>query len=208
LLGGDGAGKSTCVAELSRWLGMQLDVMTAHLGRPPRSLLTLAVGGLLKVRRWFGRGGRGVSAFDLLRHVCTARDRYHLFAKARRFEAAGGIALCERYPLPQNRLLVGPEIPSLLARDSARDTSLARRLRRVEQWYYDRITRPDVIVVLMVEPEIAVRRKTDEPADYVRRRSRIIWETDWTEAGARLVDAGRSLPEVLTDLRALIWSEV
>jgi thymidylate kinase len=206
LLGGDGAGKSTCVAELSRWLGMQLDVMTVHLGRPPRSLLTLVVGGLLKVRRVFG--GEGASVVDLLRHVCTARDRYRLFANARRFAAAGGIALCERYPLPQNRLLVGPEIPRLLARGSARNSNLARRLRRVEQWYYGRITRPDVIIVLMVEPEIAVRRKTDEPADYVRRRSRIIWETDWTETGAHLVDAGRSLPEVLTDLRALIWSEV
>jgi thymidylate kinase len=99
-------------------------------------------------------------------------------------------------------------MPRLLARGSARNSNLARRLRRVEQWYYGRITRPDVIIVLMVEPEIAVRRKTDEPADYVRRRSRIIWETDWTETGAHLVDAGRSLPEVLTDLRALIWSEV
>jgi hypothetical protein len=60
----------------------------------------------------------------------------------------------------------------------------------------------------MVEPEIAVRRKTDEPADYVRARSRIIWETDWTGTGARLVDAGRTLPEVLIDLKALLWTDV
>ncbi len=60
----------------------------------------------------------------------------------------------------------------------------------------------------MVKPEIAVRRKTDEPAAYVRTRSRIIWETDWSETGAHLVDAGRSLPEVLVDLRALLWAEV
>ncbi len=209
LLGGDGAGKSTCVAELARWLGMPLDVTTAHLGRPPRSLTTLLVGGLLKARRALGPTD-GTSVLDLLRHVCTARDRYRLFARARRCADAGGIALCERYPVAQNRLLVGPEIPQLYkrGRDRRRASSLARRLIRAEQRYYDQITRPDVIIVLMVEPEIAVRRKTDEPAAYVRSRSRIIWETDWTGTGAHLVDAGRSLPEVLTDLRALLWAEV
>ena len=158
LLGGDGAGKSTCVAELRRWLGVQFDVMTAHLGRPPRSRTTLVVGGLLKVRRALGRSD-GTSLFDLLRHVCTARDRYRLFVRARRFADAGGIALCERYPVPQNRLLVGPEIPRLL--DGKRPSWLARRLLRAEQRYYDQIPRPDVIAVLMVEPETAVRRKTE-----------------------------------------------
>jgi thymidylate kinase len=205
LLGGDGAGKSTCAAELSRWLGAHFDVMKAHLGRPPRSLTTLVVGGLLKVRRALG-GAEGTTVLDLLRHVCTARDRYRLFARVRRFAAFGGIALCERYPVPQNRLLVGPEIPRLL--EGARNTALARRLMQLEQWYYRQITRPDVVIVLMVEPEIAVRRKTDEPADYVRARSRIIWETDWTGTGARLVDAGRTLPEVLIDLKALLWTDV
>jgi len=206
LLGGDGSGKSTCTAELSRWLGPHFAVMTAHLGRPPRSLTTLAVGALLKVRRAFG--GDGTSLFDLLRHACTARDRYRLFLKARRFAAAGGVALCERYPVAQNRLLVGPEIPRLLEQRGGGIGSLARRLLRAEAWYYRHITGPDLIIVLMVEPEIAVRRKTDEPPDYVRARSRIIWETDWTGTGARLVDAGRTLPEVLADLKTLVWSEV
>ena len=79
---------------------------------------------------------------------------------------------------------------------------------RLEQWYYRRITAPDVIMVLRVEPELAVRRKTDEPADYVRGRARVIWETDWSGTAAHLVDAGRSLPEVLADLKAIVWSEI
>ena len=206
LLGGDGAGKSTCTAELSRWLGPHFGVMTAHLGRPPRSLTTLVVGALLKVRRAFGSDG--TSLFDLLRHVCTARDRYRLFSKVRRFADAGGVALCERYPVPQNRLLVGPEIPRLLERKGGKPSLLARRLLRTEAWYYRHIPRPDVIMVLRVEPEIAVQRKTDEPAEYVRARSRIIWDTDWTGTGAHLVDAGRMLPEVLADLKAIVWSEL
>jgi hypothetical protein len=215
LLGGDGAGKSTCVAELDRWLGPPFCVMTAHLGRPRRTLTTLVIGGLLKACRALGRalsgdddegGDGGPGVLELLRLVCTARDRYRLFTSARRFAAAGGIALCERYPVPQNRLLVGPEIPRLLGH--GRDTPLARRLLRAEQWYYRQITPPDAVIVLMVEPELAVRRKTDEPADYVRARSRIIWETDWSGTGAHLMDAGRALPAVLADLKAVVWAEV
>ncbi len=212
LVGGDGAGKSACVAELRAWLAGPFDVLTAHLGRPPRSFTTLVVGGLLKLRRAIGRAlggsasnGGTPSALDLLRLVCTARDRYYLFTRARRAATAGGIALCERYPIPQSRLLVGPEIARLLGH--GRDTTLARRLMRVEQVYYRRITSPDVILVLMVDPEVAVRRKTTEPPDYVRARCRIIWETDWTGTGAHLVDAGQPFPQVVAALKTLIWSE-
>src|SRR5258708_36734965 len=123
-LGGDGAGKSTCVGELSRWLGGQFDVMRAHLGRPPRSLTTLLVRALPKLRRLLVRGTQ-TTLFDMLRHVCTARDRYRLFTTVRSFADAGGVALCERYPVPPNRLLVGPELPRLL--ESRRTTPLARR---------------------------------------------------------------------------------
>lgn len=209
LLGADGSGKTTCNGELTRWLGAQFDVQRAHLGRPPRSLTTLFVGALLKVQRTL-RGGsttQGTPGFlELLRLVCTARDRYLLFTKMRRFAEAGGIALCERYPIRQNRLLVGPEIQRLLGH--GRDTPLARRLMELEQSYYRRITAPDVIMVLRVEPELAVQRKVEEPPDYVRARARVIWETDWTGTGAHLVDAGRALPEVLGDLKTIVWSEI
>ena len=212
LVGGDGAGKTTSVAELRGWLSGPFDVMTAHLGRPPRSLTTLAVGGVLKLRRalgrWLGadRGAGPAGILELVRLVCTARDRYLLFVKARRFAAAGGVALCERYPIPQNRLLVGPEIARLLGHDQ--NTPLARFLMRAEQDYYRRITPPDVVMVLMVDPELAVRRKTTEPPDYVRARARIVWETDWSGTGAHLVDAGQPLASVVAELKTLIWSEL
>jgi hypothetical protein len=146
------------------------------------------------------------SPLELLRLVCTARDRYLLFTKMRRFAEAGGIALCERYPIHQNRMLVGPEIQRLLGH--GRDTPLARRLMRLEQWYYRRITSPDVIMVLRIAPDLAVRRKVDEPPDYVHARARIIWETDWTGTDAHLVDAGREFPEVIGDLKSIVWSEI
>jgi len=221
LLGGDGSGKSTCIAELYRWLAPTFATMTAHLGRPPRSILTLAVGGMLKLRNalWApsSRSGGSPSRDEtdgdpgvfpgylaLLRHVCTARDRHRLYVKARRFAAAGGVALTERYPTEYNPAHAGPCIHVFLA--AAPNRRLATLLQSAEEWYYRQILLPDQLIVLRVDPEVAVRRKTTEPADYVRRRARIIWDVDWSATRARVVDAGRPLAEVLTDLKALVWS--
>jgi lipopolysaccharide/colanic/teichoic acid biosynthesis glycosyltransferase len=212
LVGGDGAGKSTCVRELAAWLGSDLALMTAHLGRPPRSLVTLCVGAALKARNLLFGAGPDPDAtpaqfpgyLGLLRLVCTARDRYRLYGRARRFATAGGVALCERHPIPQNRPLAGPAVEGFVP--LAPSPRIAARLAALEQRYYDRIPPPDALLVLRVDPELAVRRKTDEPADYVRRRAGIVWGTDWTGSGARVIDAGRPLPQVVGDLKTAIWT--
>lgn len=208
LVGGDGAGKSTSVRALFAWLSGDFAVMQAHLGRPPRSLVTLLVGGALKVSTWLARLGPAgrPSYLELLRTVCTARDRYNLYVSARRFAAAGGIALCERYPVAQNRSIVGPGIPALL--EGISPSRLATLLLEWEASYYRRILPPDVLLVLRVHPEIAVRRKTDEPADYVRTRARIVWNTHWTGTRAHLVNADRSFADVVDELKAIIWAEL
>jgi thymidylate kinase len=62
------------------------------------------------------------------------------------------------------------------------------------------------VFVLDVEPDVAVRRKTDEPPDYVRRRAEQMRRADWTGTKARRIDAGRPLPAVIAQLRELIWA--
>jgi hypothetical protein len=207
LVGGDGAGKSTCARELGGWLSASLPTMRAHLGNPPRSILTLAVGGALKLKhqldRMLQREPEPGSWIELLRHVCTARDRYRLYLKVRRFAVSGGIAICERYPIAENRKLVGPCIPELLRRDPG---TVARLLADWEAAYYRWILRPDLVAVLRLHPDLAVARKPEEPADYVRARGQIIWDTDWSASGAHVVDASQPLSEVLRSLKAIVWS--
>jgi thymidylate kinase len=207
LVGGDGSGKSTCASALYAWLGADVPTLHAHLGRPPRSLLTLLVGGALKAERlWYRQVRRdppAVSYIELLRHLCTARDRHRLYRRVRRYAVAGGVAICERYPIPQNRVLVGPCIPALVGPEP---TGVAKLLRDAENQYYTSILPPDTLFVLQLEPELAVARKLDEPADYVRTRARVIWETDWSGTPAQVIDVSRSLEEVLQDLKARLWS--
>ena len=201
LLGGDGAGKSTAARALNRWLAPEFVTVHAHLGRPPRSLLTLVVGGLLKLRKLFP--AQRPPLLELLRHLCTARDRYRLYVRAARCAAAGGIAVCERYPTPESRPLSGPRVRELAARRAP--GRLVRRLWEMEERYYEAMLAPDLVLVLRVDPETAARRKLDEPSDYVRARALTMWETDWGRTGARVIDAGRPLPEVLGEVKWLVW---
>jgi len=192
--GTDGSGKSTCTAALAKWLLPHIRVSTYHIGRPPRSVLTLAVGALRRVVP--------IRAMYWLRLLCTARDRYRLVQRAWDFALDGGIALAERYPMSGNRQLVGPWI-RLSA--GATLTSFGRLLARVEESYYTRMPHPDRVFVLDVDPDVAVRRKTDEPADYVRERAQLMQRADWSGMNARHVDASRPLERVIADLRKLVW---
>ncbi|HEY0079660.1 MAG TPA: hypothetical protein VGB73_13685 [Pyrinomonadaceae bacterium] len=226
LVGGDGAGKTTCVEELHSWLSKKFVTRKFHMGRPPRSPLTLGVIVLLRLRRLLtakretevqkhetdaqGHPPQQSKPFpgyiQLLRWVCAARDRHRLYRKLRRFAGAGGIAICDRYLVPQISLMDGPNIARSI--EPSRMNGLVRLMLRAETDYYSRIMPADLLVVLRVEPEIAVRRKTDEAESHVRTRSRELWEIDWSDTHARVVDAGRPVGEVVARLKSLVWSEL
>jgi thymidylate kinase len=212
LIGADGAGKSSCARALGGWLGTELWTRPAHLGRPARSILTLLAGGAYKAARGLdilrGEASRGDLAahLELLRYLCTARDRYRLYRRVRGHAAAGGIAICERYPVPGNRILVGPSREQ--GRALSANSDLARLMRRWETRYYARMARPEITFVLRVDPEVAVRRKTDEPADYVRARAWALCEVDWSASGATVIDANQPLRDILTDLRERVWQSL
>jgi len=209
LVGADGSGKSTAARTLVKWLGEELRTQRIHLGLPPRSLLTKITGAALKLGRQidalFGRETTSnlVANLELARFVCTARDRYALYKGVRRFAAGGGIAICERYPVPENYALAGPS--QAQGEAGAATGRVAEWLRRRETRYYTRITSPDLLLVLRVEPETAVRRKTDEPAAYVRARARIVRDTDWSGRPVQLIDAEQPFPAVMAELKARIW---
>ena len=89
-----------------------------------------------------------------------------------------------------------------------RNGRLVKWLRRLEKAYYDAIRPPEVLLILRLDPEIAVRRRTDEDAVFVRRRSSEIWLLDDSQLDAHIVDASQDLQKVLADIRQLIWSTI
>lgn len=218
IVGGDGAGKSTAVNELKNWLAREFDVVVVHMGKPAWSWATYLVRGLLKIGRWLG-GLTPHSAAQisdepnpplhpgysaLLWEVCAARDRYWAYARARRLTTNGGIVICDRFPLPQIELMEAPQIERMVEPSQLR--GFVKLLAKLERSYYPYFVPPEAIIVLRLDPEIAVQRKTTENPDYVRMRNTEIWKAAWQQTTAHVIDAGGAKGEVITHLKSLIWS--
>ena len=155
----------------------------------------------------------------MLREVCRARDRYLTYVKARRFAARGGLVILDRFPLPQLQLMDGPQAERFIREltdgpqagrfmSPRRSSRLAKVLVELDESYYYPIVPPEVLIVLRVDPEIAVQRKTEEDATSVRERSTEIWELNWEGTDAHIIDGSKSRMEVLTELKARIWSKL
>jgi thymidylate kinase len=142
----------------------------------------------------------------LLWHVLTARDRYREYASARRSATNGVLVVCDRYPLPQLRFM-----DTARASELAGDAGLgriARSLVRLEARYYERISEPEIAIVLRVDPDVAVARRGDEEEDFVRPRCEEVWRADWSRSRAIVVDAGRTKEQVLSEVKSIVWSRL
>jgi thymidylate kinase len=221
VVGGDGAGKTTAVDGLVTWLGGPFQVRAVHLGKPPKSVLSLATKGALAVGRASGLVGRpwlpnyptaqehrnqppGLAW--LTWQLVTARDRRRQHRRARRLAARGHLVVCDRFPLPQITLMDGSRTRWVPRGSLSR---VGRRLVDLEQRCYAEMTEPDVLVVLRVDPDVAVARKQGvDAADFVRPRSAEVFHADWSSSDAVVLDAARPGDDVLAQLRAVVWERL
>lgn len=219
VVGGDGAGKTTALRTLSEWLSKKFVTRRFHVGKPPRSPLTLSLIVMLRIRRLLTNsplhperlmGPNQHAVFpgylQLLRWVSAGRDRWRLYLKARRFATNGGIALCDRYPVQQLQLMESPNIARAVAPHHR--NALVKRLLNLEAGYYRKILQPDLLIVLRIDPEIAVLRKTNESEHHVRTRSGELWQQDWEGTNAYVINAGQPAVDVLAEAQSIIWSKL
>jgi len=221
IVGGDGAGKSTAVQGTADWLGKTFAVHQTHLGKPRPSLLTISVKGPMYVARRAGLlpgtavtvDPRTATAADFpgtawtVWHALTARDRVRAYRKARRHADHGGVVVSDRWPLPQISLMDGARTSWIL--DRIEDPPwLAARMARWERRLYADIAPPDVLLVLRLDPEIAVRRRHDEESSYVRARNTEVFQADWETTDAVVVDAAQPADEVLAAVKRAVWRRI
>ena len=223
LVGADGAGKSTAVDATTQWLSGVFRTTTVHLGKPPQGITTMATRaawGLtapLRSRRTTGTAaleasspseplsGRGTAR--LVWEVLTARDRYRAYVGARRAAARGALVVCDRFPLPEVMHMDGAVSARLQLPDSA--SWPVRRLVALERHYYRLLLEPDILLVLRVDPDVAVERKRDvEREGFVRPRAEEVWGVDWAGTSAVVVDANQPRDQVLAEVKNAIWSRL
>jgi thymidylate kinase len=221
IVGGDGAGKSTAVESTCAWLGGPLAVRRVHLGKPRPSLLTLGVKGPMYAARAAGllpSAGRVIDPRTAtpeefpgdawaLWHLFTARDRLRDYRRARRFADNGGIVVSDRWPLSEITLMDGPRTTWVL-RTPERFGPTTLWIARHEDRIYRQIARPDVLVVLQLDPRIAVARRSDEDGEAVLIRNTEVRDADWSRSHAAVVDASRPADEVLAAIRRIVWERL
>lgn len=217
IVGGDGAGKSTTVAELARWLSPLAPTVTLHLGKPRRSAMWFVLRGTVRLGRAVGAHPtvqaagapppgepNGWSYVWLLTGVVNARDRSREAARAHVLASRGAIVLCDRYPLPGTIDIDGPRVDQQQASGM---TGLRRRSVEFERTPYCRIRPPDSVVVLRVDPDVAVARRPEADPRLVRSRAEHIRTASWP-AGTLVVEADASRERVLRDVKAGIWTRL
>jgi thymidylate kinase len=221
VIGGDGAGKTTVIEGIGEWLSPFFATMKVHMGKPTWSWMTILIRGILKIGRSLGfyPFTRGSMDFhdeekpisfpgypSLIREVCTGRDRYLSYVKARKQADKGIFVICDRFPLPRLVSVDGPQIDRMAG--NFPDNLFIRLLGKLESRYYRLISLPDLLCVLKVDPDTAVERKSDETAAFVRARTKEIWDKDWEESTFHVIDANRSKMEVLEKMKSLLWAHL
>ena len=217
LVGGDGAGKTTMLDELSGWLSGVFEVSRLHMGKPEWSTTTIVIRGILKIGTLlhlypfegdvYESSPRVHGYAWFIRAVCTARDRYLTYLHAQRASPNGRVVLCDRFSLPGFMDMDGPQCQQAL-KVKGQANRFLRFLTAREASYYQQIGLPDLLIVLKVDPEVAVQRKVDESAESVRARSTEVFERDWTRLPAHVIDAAESKAEISGQIKRLVWEHI
>jgi thymidylate kinase len=226
IVGSDGSGKSTVISGLAAWFASEdLLARTLHMGKPRRSLASIVLKSPMKLAASLKRrptssasslrssltgDGKPMSIRDRARlrwEILTARDRFRAYRRARRLASNGAIVVCDRFPIPE---VVGMDgAVTARAADPARWGPKVASLAARERSYYARIGYPDILIVLRVDPDLAVQRKAGvEPESVIRPRAEEIWNIDWDGTPAIVVDAGASAEDVLSEVKSLVWSGI
>jgi thymidylate kinase len=215
-VGADGAGKTTLTHELKGWLCGLLEARRYYQGSKEPSLLTrwlyVAFRGSRRLHRAVNdRWGQdhpaslalaaGRDAWLHTHYLSTALDRYRRHRAGRREASRGTIVIFDRYPL--NATLDGPQIRAISGR--------AGLLARWEEAIYRRFSPPDLLVILLVAPEVALSRKPDHSREAVEAKSAYLNalsdEPARAPAAATIaVNANRPYADVLVESRQAIWN--
>jgi len=199
VIGADGSGKSTLIADLKKWLSWKLVTKQYYYGIPKdaaRSIADWLMFGFSKLRL---RGLERLTANLLMLHV--ARERREVSRESRIDVDAGRVVITDRFPLPDFKDMPQPmDNPRI----DPTATLFGKNLRAAEEACYADLRFPDLAIVLQVDIEELRRRKTDLPRALHEMKATAV-NGIRSRDGLVTIDANRPYAEVLLEVKRLIW---
>lgn len=208
-LGQDGAGKSTVTDEVKKWLGWKVDIRKYYLGSGDHYLSwQKKLNGFLKRKNMFEILRKFISISDLSK---LSRKVLKLTGEAERYTQEGGVAIFDRYPQIQYPgINDGPKIR--IALNNKRMPVFMRKyleyLAGREEKNYRKASSfaPDLVIKMILPPEVSIERKPEEMLESVKEKHEIIKNLTFANSEVLLIDATMDLNEELRMIHNAIWS--
>jgi thymidylate kinase len=231
LVGPDGSGKSTMANAIDSWLGWKLQTRVHYMGSKEPSSRSRALYMLFRALRRTHRAslarfeGRSrltepiASARDTVRalhSLSIGGDRARRYRKGVRDARSGRVVIFDRFPLDRLspsadiRVFDGPQIASVLPGPMAR---VPRTLAAAEARLYGQFRLPEHVVLLCVDPDVAIARKPDHLREVLAAKCdalAVISELAEKVAGVQFarIDANRPSDQVLSDIKRVVWDVI
>jgi hypothetical protein len=222
LIGCDGSGKSTLAEATASWLSWKLDTTPLYLGSgdgpasPLRWPLLVALRAARSARRWYARrrhtdpdaAATGWTVSRTVWALVLAREKRHKLRQTVRARNRGIVVICDRYPQAQ---VPGVNDGPLLSRWRDHPWAVVRSVVRWEAAPYEWAARhpPDLVVKLLVSPEVTRRRKPAMRPDDVARRVAVVRGLTYpSPAKVVEVDADAPLERVIQQVRRAVWDRL
>lgn len=221
LIGADGAGKSTILKELKKWLSWRLTVRSYYMGSRQHSKPTRLIAWISKMAGYayralcslIGENNFLSKALKVpylflrnLYFINIGEDRYARFVSGWKQASQGALVLYDRYPLEtvriNGRYMDGPRIASLHPEDIGQMTA---KMTAVEENVYRKIRLPDHIFVLDVSPEVSAQRKPDHKQEKLETKIESLDNIEQDSLCVTHINADQPLDQALLQIKTAIW---
>ena len=202
IVGADGSGKSTLIADLNKWLSWKLTVKQYYYGIPKNTINRVKS----FLQRVFNKLGltSAVQALDERFWIYVANYRRQISFAIRNDVIEGKVVITDRFPLKAFHSMAVPmDGPRLGLPDIHVESAKIQQ----ELDLYDQIQLPDRIFVLQVDIDELRRRKTDLTLETHQLKAQAVNKLVGDETTI-LINANKSYDEVILEIKCLIWSEL
>jgi len=201
-IGIDGAGKSTSLMAIHKWLGKYLSVKTFYMGHPKNNLIWYLLNLLTRILN-------RLHITILYKYIRSIRGIYLARRKLKTYQISvalknqGIITLFDRYPIclfhKIGGLMDGPSLSEDLPFSIA------------EKSFYNKITDPELVILLIVNPEESVKRKTEHQSKNkimeIQKKYDAITSLKTKDCKNCLIidTSGATREEILLKIKQTIW---